>query len=275
MPTYDLTNQKFGKLTAIKKVGRKGSNNIWECLCDCGNTTKATANSLKVGNKKSCGCLVIEVAKKRREDVVGKVFNNITVIREVDRKGHKRCVYGRCICGIEKVFMIDHLKDGSSKSCGCTRDKTASITHGQSYNRLYFVWYSMMTRCYNPKFPDYHNYGGRGIRVCDEWFDMCKFIEDVTPGYFRGLQLDRIDNDAGYSKNNCRWVTRKQNNRNKRTNVFITFNNQTKTIVEWCEIYNLRQSGVWTRIRKGYSPYEVLFGKIKHEPSKMLPHLFK
>jgi len=118
---YDLTGKRFGKLVAVKKVGRKGSNNVWECICDCGKTTRTTANALKTRNTRSCGCLSIEIAKSRKEYVNGKTFGNITVLWEAEKLGNKRRIYGRCICGTEKVFMLDHLKDGSSRSCGCKR----------------------------------------------------------------------------------------------------------------------------------------------------------
>ena len=192
---------------------------VWECQCDCGKLTKTTATSLNLGNTKSCGCFSLESRTLRRFEYVGKKFNRLTVIREATTRNGRRYVYAICDCGTEKEFHADNIKTGRVKSCGCLaieNVKKKCITHGQSANKLYFVWYSMMTRCYNPDFQDYHNYGGRGIRVCDEWFDMMKFIDDVTPGYFKGLQLDRIDNDGNYEPGNCKWATRVEQRMNQR-----------------------------------------------------------
>jgi len=125
-----------------------------------------------------------------------------------------------------------------------------NIKHNLSGHPLYFVWYMMMTRCYNPKFQDYHNYGGRGIEVCAEWFDILKFIDDMSFGYKKGLQLDRIDNNKWYSKCNCKWSTRKQNNRNKRNNILITIGLETLTMVEWSEKTGVNYKTIMYRYRK-------------------------
>lgn len=120
----------------------------------------------------------------------------------------------------------------------------------------------MMTRCYNPKFPDYHNYGGRGIEVCAEWFDVARFVDDMTEGYKNGLQLDRTDNNGWYSKSNCKWVTRKQNNRNKRTNVFIEANGIKLTATEWSELLGIPYTTILSRKNKGLAANEILSGLV-------------
>lgn len=250
----DITNQRFSKLVALKKVGRKENNALWECICDCGKTTVTTTTSLIGGNTKSCGCLQYELAYNRREVFVGKTFGSLTVIKDLENRHTKRYVWVKCVCGVEKAVSASAMKYGKIISCGCVgainRTK-ASIKHGLSYNRLYFVWASMMDRCYKETFPDYHNYGGRGIKVSDEWHDVRVFISDMQEGSEKGLQLDRIDNNGWYSKQNCRWVTRKQNNRNKRNNVFITINNEIKTAKEWSEIYNVRYNDLRLRFHRG------------------------
>jgi hypothetical protein len=249
---YDLTNQKFGKLTAIKKIWRKGSNNIWECKCDCGNIKNVTTSDLKSKNTNSCGCYAVEAAFNRRENFVGKTYGHILVLDNAGIKNKKRYVLGKCVCGVIKEFHTHHLKKGVTISCGCIGFKNriaATIKHKLSYNPLYFVWYSMMIRCYDPKFQDYKNYGGRNIEVCAEWFDVAKFIDDMTLGYKKGLQLDRIDNDGWYCKSNCQWSTRIENNRNKRTNKILTINNISLTAIEWAE----KTGVVYTTILGRYS----------------------
>lgn len=263
----DVTGVKFHKLTAIEKVGRKGSNCLWKCLCDCGKETITTTTSLLLGNTKSCGCILKDVKKASREDFVGKTFFHLTVLEDLGSKNKKRYVLARCVCGVEKPVMASSMKYGKIISCGCIGFKkriAATTKHRLSGNRLYFIWAGMMNRCYNESFQDYHNYGGRGIKVCEKWHDVRKFIEDMEEGSDKKLQLDRIDNNGNYSKENCRWVTRKENNRNKRTNVFITIGGETKTATEWAEIYGVDARKLMSRFRKGEKNEQILlFGKEK------------
>ena len=103
--------------------------------------------------------------------------------------------------------------------------------------RLCNVWISMIHRCEDPKREKYPSYGGRGIKVCDEWHDVDAFVDWAErSGYVEGLQLDRIDNDGPYSPENCRWVTAKENARNRRDSKRLTLLGMTKTVAEWCEV---------------------------------------
>lgn len=117
------------------------------------------------------------------------------------RFGLYECAY----CGNHWEVMVHSINSESTKSCGCQK-YTGLITHGVTKHRLYYIWYSMIHRCTNDKSPAYKDYGGRGITVCEEWLDVKNFIEDMYPSYMEGLSLDRIDNDKGYSLDNCRWV---------------------------------------------------------------------
>lgn len=253
-PRLDISNKKFGKLTALKIVGRSGSNNVWECLCECGKITQTTATSLMKGNTRSCGCYRKDLFEINKEIFVGKKYGSILVTMDVGIKNGKRIVVGKCDCGVVKEYRASHLKSGKTISCGCYPEKNRSAMstkHGLSGNPLYFVWASMMNRCYNENFSDYHNYGGRGIFVCDRWHEVSFFVSDMTEGYCKGLQIDRIDNNKGYSKNNCRWATRKENNRNKRTNRMITANGVTQSLVAWSEETGIKYSTLSGFIQRG------------------------
>ena len=111
---------------------------------------------------------------------------------------------------------------------------------------------SMLQRCYNPKRPQYANYGGRGIRVCSEWHDYETFrLWAISSGYKHPLQLDRIDVNGDYEPSNCRWVTNKENCRNKRRNVLLMYNGEEKCVAEWCEQYQcLNENTMYEWIRK-------------------------
>lgn len=122
----------------------------------------------------------------------------------------------------------------------------------------YRAWCNMRNRCKNANNPEYHNYGFRGITVCDEWDDFCQFYADMGPRPSKDHSLDRINNDSGYSKSNCRWSTRQQQGRNRRVNVLVTINGVTKCKIEWMEHYGVNKNTVRARIDRGWTVEEAL-----------------
>jgi hypothetical protein len=136
----------------------------------------------------------------------GTRFGKLTLLESALRSTHH--VLCLCDCGKEKQLRANILKNDGVVSCGCTR------RHGLRWTRIYNIHRKMLERCYNENHVAYHRYGGRGIDVCPEWHDVVKFYEDMgdPPD---GYQIDRIDNDQGYRKDNCRWVTPKENCNNK------------------------------------------------------------
>lgn len=127
-------------------------------------------------------------------------------------------------------------------------------------NRLYRIWYGMYRRCKNKKHTRYNRYGGRGITVCEEWKDFHAFVDwALSNNYKDSLTLDRKDNNKGYSPDNCRWATVKEQSENKECNNFFTHKGETRTLTEWALIYGLPEATLWTRIfRYGYSFEEAV-----------------
>lgn len=144
-------------------------------------------------------------------------FGRLIIIREVDKsKCGKRRFLTKCDCGSEKTVQLTHLRSGNTKSCGCLQ-KEFTTSHGKTKHRLYKRWIAIKQRCLNTNNDSYKNYGGRGITICEEWkHSFQTFLDDMEDSYIEGYHIDRIDNDKGYSKDNCRWVTRQQNQANRR-----------------------------------------------------------
>lgn len=171
---------------------------------------------------------------------VGTKFGRLTTIGEQFRCGYPNTkVVCECECGTIMATFVCSLRAGNTTSCGCykmERIKTASFKHGLCKDSLYYRWNHMLNRCTLPNHKQYPDYGGRGITVCEDWKDFRAFAAwAFSSGYRKELELDRRDNDKGYSPDNCRWVTEKQNCRNRRSCVFVTAFGETKTIVEWSE----------------------------------------
>ena len=134
---------------------------------------------------------------------------------------------------------------------------------GRKGTRLYSIYRNIMTRCYNSNTTNYKRYGGRGITMCAEWKDNFQNFYDwsMSHGYSDDLTIDRIDNNGNYEPLNCRWITVKEQNRNKRNVRFITYGGKTQTIPEWTKELHLGKETIRERLKRGYTDYEALFGR--------------
>jgi hypothetical protein len=141
-------------------------------------------------------------------------------------------------------------------------------THGKSRTPVYRVWQSMRNRCENPKDKRYHDYGGRGIRVCERWQKFENFYADM--GESMGLQLDRKDNDGNYCPENCRWATRQQQQRNRRTNQLVQINGVTLCVKEWCLGYGINWDSIYVRVCKRGETHAAV---LQHFINKRFPNV--
>lgn len=180
------------------------------------------------------------------------------------QNGRRDIVYKcRCDCGNTKDVLAVHLRSGHTKSCGCFRsERTADkmYKHGDSQSRLFIIWKNMKSRCLNKNRPDYPLYGGRGITVDPKWInDYTVFKQwSLENGYDDNLSLDRIDVNSGYSPDNCRWVTQKQQCNNTRRNINVEHNGELHTLKEWSEIIGIKYGTLVSRISRGWDAEKAL-----------------
>lgn len=195
---------------------------------------------------------------KKIKDYTNLKFGRLTVLQFVQRKERKS--YWKCICdcGKEVVLPITYLTTGDTKSCGCLRkEKTSNLSRKNSFvksKRLNSIWANMKRRCYNSKSISYQYYGKKGIKVCDEWKNNFRVFQDwaYENGYDEKLTIDRIDNNKGYSPDNCRWVSSFEQHNNMSTNRSITYNGVIyHSTSEFCRKYNLN----YNKFRQMYNRY--------------------
>lgn len=191
-------------------------------------------------------------------DLMGKRFGRLTVITLDHKKDGFNYWKCQCECGNFKVVRGDSLEKGSTKSCGCLIGETAKkifAKHGMCGTRVYRIWNGITQRCHNKNDTTYQNYGGKGIAVCDEWRkDFRSFYAwAMANGYRDDLTIDRIDNSKGYSPDNCRWATTKEQARNKTDNHLITHDGKTMCINDWRLEKGFSRNLIEERLKRGWS----------------------
>lgn len=161
----------------------------------------------------------------------GEVIYSWTVLQLLP----KRYYSCKCKCGNISEIRAHDLLSGKSKSCRSCQLSIAKRTHNQVSTPEYTSWSKMVSRCTNPKDKDYKNYGERGITVCDEWLESFEaFLMSMGPAP-KGYTIDRKDVNKNYTIDNCKWSSVEEQNKNKRNNINITYNNQTKVLSEWIQ----------------------------------------
>lgn len=217
----DIKGKRFHNLVVIDRAelpSKLAKSAYWLCKCDCGNETIVASHHLTRGEVKSCGC-------NRISEIVGNRFYRLVVLKRHHREGNSCISYlCKCDCGNMTIVRGDLLRDGKIRSCGCYHiDKIT--THGMTKTRLYSIWQSMKQRCFDVTHKSYKYYGAKGVVVCDRWKNsFIDFRDDMYESYLdhvnkfgeKDTSLDRIDPCGNYEPSNCRWVTWKEQQANKR-----------------------------------------------------------
>lgn len=201
---------------------------------------------------------------------IGDQFNRWTVIAEAPQAlnchGYRtRRVMCRCDCGTEKAVAPGALRYGSTKSCGCLQREAARNsrrTHGATAGgrppREYYIWQNMRSRCRNPRNQVYAYYGGRGITICDRWFDSFEaFMADMGPRPSRKHSVERNDNDGPYSPENCRWATKKEQARNTRKTRIIWVRGEPRVLAEIAETTGICEAAIRNRVERGWPSHLI------------------
>jgi hypothetical protein len=212
---------------------------------------------------------MIQTREKTKTKFIGVKFGRLT-ISEWSRTIKGR-IYFKCLCDCGKYTEtgIDRLKSGKTKSCGCIIIENNNKRKGVKWNdldarrnpnkRLYRIHRGIMERCYNQNIINYNIYGGRGIKVCNDWHNRNLFVEwALSNGYSNSLTIDRIDTNGDYEPSNCRWATYKEQGNNTRRNKILSHNGIELTYVQWSEKMGYSKNLVGERIRKGWSVHDAI-----------------
>lgn len=195
---------------------------------------------------------------REKVNLIGKKFGRLTVLEECKERYPHNVIKYKCVCECGNIFYTrsGSLRYGKTKSCGC-------IKHGKSHTRLYSIFTAMKKRCYCKNDYHYERWGARGIKVCDEWLsDFMTFYNwSMEHGYQDNLTIDRIDNDGDYEPYNCRWITNKEQQNNRRDNVYLIYNGKKRTIAQWADELGIHYKCLWKRHKLGWTDKECLLGK--------------
>lgn len=207
-------------------------------------------------------------------NLTGQVISGLEVLRRVEntKQGNTRWECKCVLCGKTKSVSGRNLVKQKTYGCGCDRVNKLierNTRHGMSGTRIYKEYKNMQTRCTNKNRKEYESYGGRGISVCAEWSGENGFERfmrwSFDNGYDDGLSLDRIDVNGGYSPDNCRWITMKEQASNKRNSIRVTYRGETKTLKEWCELLSLNYNTLYSRLRSGWDIEKMFEQKLLNQ----------
>lgn len=202
-------------------------------------------------------------------DLTGEKFGRLLVLGIDHRRkiSDRMSYYYKCLCdcGVFKVVCGRNLSNDNTKSCGCwnlEQINNRNLKHGNSYRNNvsveYNSWAHAKSRCTSKTDGAYKNYGGRGITMCDQWLnDFNQFLKDMGQCP-EGFSIDRIDNNLGYSPENCRWATSKEQQNNRRSNLILEYNGEKRNLCEWANILGIPRQTIKSRLYRGWDAHKSL-----------------
>jgi hypothetical protein len=218
------------------------------------------------------------VRGKPRQQLRGE-FGQLTVLGPAPPLKGRSCWQCECRCGAIVIVLGNSLQTGNTTSCGCVRKARArqlgkaNRRHGMRYSAEYAVWSSMIQRCYCPGHVSYHNYGAKGVSVCQRWRDSFEaFFADMGRKPFPKATIDRKHNFGNYEPSNCRWTTMTRNQRNRSNNRMLTYNGITQTLPDLADQFGMDLELVRDRLRRGWTVEAALETPVRQrrQPCKMI-----
>lgn len=216
-------------------------------------------------------CPTKEVNMSKLIDLTGQRFGKLMVIGRADSRikpnGAKESAWV-CLCECGNTTIVTRTNLKRARSCGCSKNHYISeskITHGLSNSRIYRIWRNMKSRCYNPNAARYESYGGRGIKVCDEWRNSFESFYSwaMSNGYSDELSIDRKDVNGNYTPDNCRWIPMDKQADNKSNSRLFEYNGEAHTVSEWSKIFGISRDIIWNRIKRGWDIERVFTQPIR------------
>lgn len=268
----DIISEKW-RIINIERKSKSNRNRIIitvQCIY-CGTTDENEAYMIL--KRKSCKYC----RKNELESMIGLKQGRLQIIQISPEKHSNGSTQFICQCDCGNIFVTTYssIKRGTS-SCGCLNREATTITHGMTGTRMYGIWKGIKARCYCPSATNYTEYGGRGIKVCDEWlYDFTNFYTwSINNGYNDGLTLDRINGDGNYEPSNCRWITMLEQANNKRNNIKIQYYGREFTLRDFCSLLNMSYEKVRYHYNNG-SLFDLIEKKQKEDMVKLYTELIK
>ncbi len=260
----DMIGKKYGRLTVIARAPNKSKDNAayWECVCACGNHTTVRGATLRQGQTLSCGCYqrdrMAQMGHFSAIDLTGQRSGKLVALRSLGEGKNRKVIWEcQCDCGNTTTVQTQLFREKRVQSCGCLNHMpitgSVSLSHGHArrgkITRTYMTWQNMFQRCNNPLNPNFPDYGGRGITICERWQIFENFLADmgIRPPK---LSIDRINNNGNYEPGNCKWSTQREQVLNTRRSHWITFENQTLRFSEWAKILGISKISLYRRLNR-------------------------
>ena len=207
------------------------------------------------------------VLPKKAKDITGQRFGRLIALGPVGKNDNSNVIW-LCVCDCGKITNVvgDYLRKGGTRSCGCLSQESRTV-HGMRGTAIYRIWSHIKGRCINQSDNAYASYGGRNIHICDEWrHDFQAFYDYVSalPDYGKkGYSIDRIDNDGDYEPGNVQWSSSKQQSRNRRSNILLTYAGKTQCVADWADELGIKKTVLYDRIYNGWTAEKILTQPIR------------
>lgn len=265
---HNLLNRKFGWLLVKSRIIDPGRVR-WLCICECGREHSALSHNLMSGYTRHCGCQTIRktkssIRKDRFSKYIGTKSGRLLAIEYRVLENGRQAVLCKCDCGTVRIISYSNFVSKKSKSCGCLAKetpKTGPRIHGMTSSSEYRVWQSIRSRCQNPRYQLFNNYGAKGIKFDSRWNSFKVFLSDVGYRPSENHVLDRVSKESDYGPQNCFWIHKNLASNHRSNTHLVNIGGETTTVSEAARRYNLCKQTINLRLQKGRDAEEAVSRK--------------